>query len=127
MKIFLLIVLLGIFSSQNTFEDLIGEKVDEEYCNEVIGNMTALLNESYVYLDFLKAPKQPDGKEDYITTVDLISELNKIKKTDRTFYEFYQDIHNIIRKARDGHLIFSADKTPNGFDLRRSIFCIPFF
>ena len=30
MKIFLLILLLGIFSSQNTFEDLIGEKVDEE-------------------------------------------------------------------------------------------------
>ena len=89
----LLIILLGIIVSQNIFEeDVFNRHVSEEYCNNVIGNMTALIQEGYIYLDFLKAPKQPKGKENYITKVDLISELNNINTTNRTFYDFYGDI-----------------------------------
>ena len=92
MKKILFLILLGIILGNEIYEELINETVSEEYCNSVISNLTALLNEGYEYLGFLKAPSQPEGKEDYVVKVDLISELNKIKKTDRTFYHFYADI-----------------------------------
>ena len=54
--------------------------------------MTSILNEGYVYLDFLKAPKQPKGYDDYIPKVDLISELNAINKKDRYFRILYNKV-----------------------------------
>ena len=87
MKNILLILLLGIIVGQNQNFDLFNQSVSEEYCNNVIGNMTALLEEGYIYLDFVKAPKQPEGKEDYIPKVDLVEELKDINKTNRTFFE----------------------------------------
>ena len=59
MKILLLALLISLISGQDDFEALISEQVSEEYCNNVIGNLTALIKEGYVYSDFLKAPKQP--------------------------------------------------------------------
>ena len=110
MKKFVFIILISITFGQDLYEELIKEKVSEEYCNDVIGNITGILNEGYVYLDYLKAPKQPEGKEDYIEKVDLISELNEINKTNRTFYDFYADIQNVLNKARDGHLSITVLK-----------------
>ena len=125
MKKILFLILLGIILGNEIYEGLINETVSEE-CNFVISNLTALLNEGYVYLDFLKAPSQPEGKEDYVVKVDLISELNQIKKTDRTFYDFYSDIQNVINKARDGHLTVKVSNTPNKFPLEDYNFCLPF-
>jgi hypothetical protein len=88
--------------------------------------MTKTLDEGYVYLDFLKAPKQPDGYEDYIPQVDLITELNAIKRTDRTFYDFYRDIENILERTRDGHFSMYARVSPSNFPLNQSYFCIPY-
>ena len=127
MKKFVVIILLSLIFGQDLYEDLLKEKVSDEYCANVIGNITGLLNEGYVYLDYLKAPKQPEGKEDYIEKVDLISELNEISKTNRTFYEFYADIQNVLNKARDGHLSIMASKTPKNISFGNYYFCIPFY
>ena len=126
MKIVLLIVLISLINGKDDYEELINEKVSEEYCNQVINNMTSILNEGYVYLDFLKSPKQPEGYDDYIPKVDLISELNSIDKKERTFYDFYRDVENVLEKTRDGHFNMYARITPNNFLLNSSYFCIPF-
>ena len=101
------------------------ENVSEEYCNNVIGNITALINEGYVFLDFLKAPKQP--KSNYFRKMDLIEEINSINRTNRTFYEFYGDILDIIGNTGDGHFSFISRITPNNFPLYSYYFCIPFY
>ena len=48
MKKILLIILI-LISAEDEYEELINEKVSEEYCNYVIGNITALIQEGYVY------------------------------------------------------------------------------
>ena len=101
MKKIFLIILLGLIFGNEEFDQLLNEKVSEEYCSDVISNLTALLNDGYIFLDFLKAPSQPQGKEDNVIKVDMISELNNINKKDRSFYEFYADIQNVLNKARD--------------------------
>ena len=111
---------------EDIYEMLINEKVSQQYCNEVINNLTYIIDEAYVYSDFVKAPKQPVGYDNYIPKVDLIKELNDINKNDRTFYDFYRDIKNVLDKTRDGHLMFYADKTPNDLEIVYYYFCIPF-
>ena len=90
MKIVLLITLMILISSQDPYDQLINEKVSEDYCKQVITNMIAILKEDYIYLDFLKSPKQPEGYEDYIPQVDLIAELEAISTKDRTFLLFIE-------------------------------------
>ena len=60
MKIVLLVALIILITGQDPYEELINEKVWEDYCTQVIYNMTKILEEGYVYLDFLKSPKQPE-------------------------------------------------------------------
>ena len=129
MKKILFIILLGLIIANEKYEELLNETVSEEYCNSVITNLTALLNDGYVFLDFLKAPIQPKGKEEeeYVIKVDLIAELNKINKKDRSFYDFYTDIQRVLNKARDGHLSVIISETPNKFPLDTYHFCLPFY
>ena len=113
-------------NSEELYNQLISEMVSEEYCQNVISNLTSLIDQGYIYSDFLKAPKQPEGYPNYTTKVDLISELNNIEKINRTFYDFYRDIINIKNKAKDMHLDIYLLMSPNGFNLYFSRFCIPF-
>ena len=124
MKKIVFLLVIGLISSQSPYEDLINEKVSEEYCTSVIKNIIGIIEEGYVYSDFLKAPKQP--RENYIEKIDLIEELNNIKTTNRTFYDFYIDIEKILLRARDGHFTIIANESPNGFPLISSYFCLPF-
>ena len=119
-------ILIILIKGQDDYEKLINEKVSEDYCTEVITNFTSIIDKTYIYSDFIKAPKQPVGYENYIPKVDLIKELNSINKINRTFYDFYRDILNILRKTRDGHFYFSAYVTPQNFNLDNYYFCIPF-
>ena len=130
MKCVLLMILFLLIKGQiedyDEYEELINEKVSEEYCNDVITNLSTVIDELYIYSDFIKAPRQPEGYDNYIPKVDLVKELNAINKKDRYFFDFYRDIKNVLEKTRDGHFSFSASKTPNNLDLYYHYFCIPF-
>ena len=126
MKIFILIFLIIILIKAQDYEDLLNEKVSEEFCQQVIGNLTTIIDSLYIYSDFIKAPKQPQGYENYTPQVDLINELNNINKKERTFLDFYRDIIKILDKARDGHFTFEALKTPNGNNISMFSYCTPF-
>ena len=130
MKCVLLMILFLLIKGQiedyDEYEELINEKVSEKYCNDVITNLSTVIDELYIYSDFIKAPRQPEGYDNYIPKVDLVKELNAINKKDRYFFDFYRDIKNVLEKTRDGHFSFSASKTPNNLDLYYHYFCIPF-
>ena len=122
---FLLLVIDLILGDE--YDELIKETVTEEYCNNVISNITKLIEEGYIFSDFLKAPIQPKEKESYsINKVDLINELENISRVNRTYYDFIRDIYTIIRKTKDGHLNFVAKQTPNNKNLERYHFFLPF-
>jgi hypothetical protein len=101
MKLVLPLLVLTFISSEDAYEQLVKEKADDQYCKDIIGNLTSILEQGYIFLEFLKSPIQPKGYSDYIPTVDLIKELNEINTTNRTFYEFYRDMQKILAKARD--------------------------
>jgi len=128
MKYYLLFLLISIVQNQIAYEALINENVSEEYCNYVINNITSLLNDAYIYNDFLKAPKESQNKSnlDYFPHVDLIEELNKINKKNRSFLDFYRDLENVLEQSKDGHLNIYADNSPRFFQLNAFYYCIPF-
>ena len=123
----LLLLLLCVIKAQDDYERLISENVTEEYCNNVISNLTAILNETYVYTDFLKGPIQQEGFQVYDGQIDILGDLNNIEKKNRTFYEFYRDILKTLSKTKDGHLFLMTRTTPKNFSLILSAFCIPFY
>ena len=92
----ILTIILTIINSklgqinQDLYEQLITEKVSEDYCRNVITNLTSLIEQGYVYLDLLKEPKQPERYMNYTNKVDLIYEFNKIKKTIGHFMIFIE-------------------------------------
>ena len=127
MKIILIILLIGItLANEDRYQELINEKVTDEYCKDIISNAIGIIKEAYVFKDFLKKPIQPKGLGDYFPDVDLIQELEMVNTTNRTFYDFYRDFQKVIWKARDGHFRIYGSKSPNGFDITSSYFCIPY-
>ena len=58
------LLIKGELEIYDDYEELINEKVSEEYWNDVISNLTTIIDELYIYSDFIKAPKQPEGYED---------------------------------------------------------------
>ena len=60
-ELFLIFLIVPILAQlDQIYEELINIKVPEEYCTEVISNITTLLEEGYVFLDFYKSPLQPN-------------------------------------------------------------------
>ena len=101
-------------------------KVDEEYCKAIKENIKQLMERAYIYLDFAKNPKQPDGYSNYFEKVDFIKDLEEIETKDRTYYEFYRDIREALGKFKDYHLNIVSDSSPNGVDLPKSFGFVPF-
>ena len=127
--LFLILLIISVLSNNDaTYEKLINEEVSEEYCTSVISNITKLLEEGYVYLEFYKSPIKPKGSESYdIEALDLIKELEAIPKTNRKFYDFYRDIYKIIKKTGDHHLSFNVQFSPiNKINLDDYYYDIPF-
>ena len=78
MKTLILVLIIILNISLEEYEELFNQRVSEEYINKLIGNITELIKEGYVFYDFYKAPKQP--RPGYIPKMDLVEELNKIKE-----------------------------------------------
>ena len=127
MSRFLLILLIYLVNTIDKYEELINEKVTEEYCNEVISNIIGIINEGYVYSDFLKAPQTSKYGGSYDKQVDLIKELNNINKKDRYFYDFYREIQEIMSNTQDGHFSITTERTPKIDKFQNYYLCIPFF
>ena len=118
--LFLTLLIIPVLSKNDAaYEKLINEEVSEEYCTAVISNITKLLEEGYVYLEFYKSPIKQKANESYdIESLDLIKKLEAIPKTNRKFYDFYRDIYKIIKKTGDHHLSFDVEFSPvNNIDL----------
>ena len=128
--LFLILLIIPVLSNNDaTYEKLINEEISEEYCTAVISNITKLLEEGYVYLEFYKSPIKPKGTESCdIEALDLIKELEAIPKTNRKFYDFYRDIYKIIKKTGDHHLSFNVQFSPvNKINLEDYYYDIPIF
>ena len=68
------------------------EEMSEENCTKIINNLKDLL-EIYVYTDIAKNPPIIKNYTNYHhKPIDLKAELDKISKSNRKFYEFYQEI-----------------------------------
>ena len=127
--LFLIILISSVFTEdEDEYEELISETVTESYCTEVISNITKLLEEGYIFLDFYKSPLKGSNDEIYdIEALDLIKELEAIPKTNRKFYDFYRDIYKIIKKTGDHHLSFNVQFSPiNKINLDDYYYDIPF-
>jgi hypothetical protein len=122
--LFLIILISSVFTEdEDEYEELISETVTESYCTEVISNITKLLEEGYIFLDFYKSPLKGSNDEIYdIEALDLIEELNAISKTNRTFYGFIRDIRKILAKTGDDHLQIYPAMSPGGKNLTQCIF-----
>ena len=136
MKVIIFILSIILFQVRNVFEEqkderyekIIKEKISEKYYNEVIDNLVSIIDEIYVYNDFLKAPKQAEGYEDYIPKIDLIQGLKNINTKDASFFDFYRDIKNVLNEARDAHfsLNFKDNSPLRELGFSNYTFCIPF-
>jgi len=122
----LIIASFHLINAESDYERLINEKVTEEYCSYVIGNISELIKDGYVFYDFFKEPIQPEGLPNYINKIDFIEELSNVNTINRTYFEFLRDIENILEKANDNHLNIYAFRTPNSFKLNEYYYCIPF-
>ena len=110
----------------NPFEDLY-EPIDEEYANKVIYNLASIIKNNYIYQDIAKNPPEPNGTINYThPPIDIVESINNINTSNRTFYEFYQDIKTIIGAPRDLHFNIMGFTTPKGVKFNKITACLPF-
>ena len=115
--IFASLILIKNESSGNIDLSQLYKEVDSIYMNNIITNLTLLL-EGYVYLDIVKIP--PNSKHQ---KVNLIEELKKINiSSNKPFYEFFREIRRVIGLVKDVHLeIMSLNNQALNYTA-----CIPF-
>jgi hypothetical protein len=81
----------------------------------------------YVYTDIAKNPPEIDGIPNYHhRKIDLKAEIEKMKTTNRFFYEFYQELFSILTTVKDLHFKIYSYETPNKIPLKNIFACIPF-
>ena len=102
------------------------EEMSEENCTKIINNLKDIL-EIYVYTDIAKNPPDIENYPNYHhKPIDLKAELDKVSKTNRKFYEFYQEIEKILTSTRDLHFNIYAHQTPKGIKFGQYFFALPF-
>ena len=102
------------------------EEMSEEICTKIINNLKDIL-EIYVYTDIAKNPPDIENYPNYHhKPIDLKAELDKVSKTNRKFYEFYQEIEKILTSTRDLHFNIYAHQTPKGIKFGQYFFALPF-
>ena len=115
-----------IYEISEYFDIIKKMEISEEDSISLINNLEKIM-ERYVYLDILKNPPQPQGKDDYYNTVDLQKELNEMNTEKRSLYEFYRDLKILISKCQDINLNINLNKEFSpGISLLNSIFISPF-
>ena len=111
----------------NPIEDLFYEPIDEQYISEVTHYLASIIKNNYIYDDIAKNPPEPNGLENYThPPIDFENALNNIEKTNRKFYEFYQEVKKILGTTRDLHFSIYGFKTPKGVKFNYMTACLPF-
>ena len=102
------------------------EEMSEENCTKIINNLKDLLD-IYVYIDIAKNPPNIENYPNYHhRPIDLKAELDKVSKSNRKFYEFYQEIEKILTSTRDLHFNIYAHQTPKGIQFGQYFVTLPF-
>ena len=102
------------------------EKLDETYINNVISNLTSII-QNYIFVDISRNPPTSNMPEGYQhEPINIIESLNKINRTNRTFYDFYREVIKIKGAVRDGHFRFWSVVTPKGINFNYMTACLPF-
>ena len=109
-----------------SLDKIYDEEISEENCTKIINNLKDLL-EIYVYSDIAKNPPDIENYPNYHhRPIDLKAELEKVSKTNRKFYEFYQEIQKILKATKDLHFNIYAHQTPKGIQFGQYFATLPF-
>ena len=112
-----------IYSFMNAVKIL---EISEQDAANLINNLIYIL-ERYVYIDILKSPPQPSGKDYYHNTVYLQYELSQISTQQRPLYEFYRDVKKVISYCQDLHLNINLKKElVQDLSLENALFVSPY-
>ena len=105
---------------------ILDEVVTENYCKGVIQRIQEILD-IYVFSDIAKKPPTIPGIPNYHhRKIDLKKELGKIQTSNRKFYDFYQNIQEVLHTVKDLHFNIMPFSTPNGEPIPQYIVCLPF-
>ena len=110
----------------SSLDKLYDEEISEEYCTKIIDNLKNIF-EIYVYTDIAQNPPEIPGYPNYHhKPINLKTELDKVSKVNRKFYEFYQDIQKILTSTKDLHFGIYTFKTPKGIQFSKYFAYLPF-
>ena len=101
------------------------EEIDEAYAKNVLSNLTKIIEDNYIFADIVKNPPEPIENYSH-PAFDFKEEFEKINTKGRKFYEFYQEIRQVLGKSRDLHLKIYGKKTPSGIRFDYMTACLPF-
>ena len=103
------------------------EKIDNESSSYIIGNISNLIENYYIYKDIAKKPPEIENLPNYHhKPIDIIKDLNNIPKNNRTHLGLYIDIFNTVKFVRDGHLNMKLNNIENKINLVNTGICLPF-
>ena len=103
------------------------KEIDETKAENIIRNISSILNKFYIYKDLAKIPPQIENLENYHhEPLDLLGNINNISTKNRTYFSLYQDIHQVLSSVRDMHLGIRMNKVENLVDVSLCGFCSPF-
>jgi len=101
------------YGQKSQIDGLLDQKLDESYCNNVITNLFKVFD-AYVFTEIAtNPPKVLEHSNYHHKEINLKEELNKVQKTNRKFYEFYQEIKKILTSPRDLHFDVALTKFEN--------------
>ena len=90
-------------------------------------NLASIIKNNYIFQDIAKNPPEPNGTINYThPPIDIVESINNTNTSNRTFYEFYQEIKTIIGAPRDLHFNIMGFTTPKGVKFNYMSACLPF-
>ena len=116
---------ISLTNYKNIIETLY-EPIEKSYMDNIISNLTDIL-QNFVFLDIIKNPPEPEGHKGYVhPPFHLIEALNNINRTERKFYDFYQEIRKDLGAPRNLQLRIYGLSSTKKVQLNYMTACLPF-
>ena len=101
--------------------------IDEKMSEYIIGNISSILDKFYIYKDIAKNPPIIENLDNYHhKPINLLDDLNNIKKNNQTYLSLYQEIDRVLIGVRDGHLNIQLKTIENKINVQLFAFFLPF-